>query len=890
MANKLSLSRKKTQGQAMVEFALILPILLLMVYGLMETGRLLFIYASTVTAARQAARYGAATGTSDNGMPYYQDCAGITTAANRLGIIHRFNQIEISYDGGVDANLARQPVSQPPAPGNDTPDCGEYAAAQNGDRVMVTVQTRWEPITPLLPFEGFDITSTSARTILASVPINVTALPPTFSGTGAHISVSTTASSSTYSSVGQVITFTYTITSDGSATVNGAFTLSDSTGQVSNITCSTNPPSLPIGSTMTCTSARTITQADLDNGYFSHTIVFDSSNAPDGTNTHVIYAVQNPQITLVKSSNVAASTTSVTYTYVLQNTGNVTIKSSDGTANSYEITDDKIGAICSNTVNLAPGNQVTCTKAYTVTNADKNAGEVINVGTATAYYQRYESGTNSYVRTPVTVNSNTVTVYTAALSLNILYEPAVFSTPQTITFRFRVYNNTNATITNPDIEISSFTGDNATAADLQTMINNTGDTDGGQCPATIGAGSSGDCTVTYAVNQADIDIEEITITARAISDSGLYNSKYMTRTITIAADPKMNLTVAVSPGNTSANPATKINSVVTYTYTVTNTGNVTLTVTVSDPTVTTTSITCAASTLAPGASTTCTGTRTMTDEELDNNSFVTSTGTATGVFKGRNYYKTATATVWTSSGPRMKLTVTGTPTSFQGEGVTISLSYTITNTGNATLNAPFTWSGLPTGATTPSCAASVAPGASITCTGTYVTKQTDLTASGLTSSITVTSSGASSVTSNPVATLSIPFIAPTTCVVKHSVLSSSTSGMGMTIRNDNAYGIRISLLEVTFTDRTSPDQFINLVTINGTTIWSSNSNNDSPYTINSGFVNTGAMLIAPNATVSLSIGFKRSYTSSASQKIIVRFSSPGCTDYILDSSDLTQLQ
>ena len=40
----------------MVEFALVLPILLTMLYGMMEVGRLLFIFASTVTAARQAAR------------------------------------------------------------------------------------------------------------------------------------------------------------------------------------------------------------------------------------------------------------------------------------------------------------------------------------------------------------------------------------------------------------------------------------------------------------------------------------------------------------------------------------------------------------------------------------------------------------------------------------------------------------------------------------------------------------------------------------------------------------------------------------------------------------------------------------------------------------------
>jgi Flp pilus assembly protein TadG len=42
--------RKKTRGQTMVEFALILPLLLTTMYGVMEFGRLLFIYVTTTSA------------------------------------------------------------------------------------------------------------------------------------------------------------------------------------------------------------------------------------------------------------------------------------------------------------------------------------------------------------------------------------------------------------------------------------------------------------------------------------------------------------------------------------------------------------------------------------------------------------------------------------------------------------------------------------------------------------------------------------------------------------------------------------------------------------------------------------------------------------------------
>ena len=60
--NLCTLNPKKNKAQAMVEFALVLPILLMLLYGILEAGRLLFIYSTIVTASRQAVRYGSATG------------------------------------------------------------------------------------------------------------------------------------------------------------------------------------------------------------------------------------------------------------------------------------------------------------------------------------------------------------------------------------------------------------------------------------------------------------------------------------------------------------------------------------------------------------------------------------------------------------------------------------------------------------------------------------------------------------------------------------------------------------------------------------------------------------------------------------------------------------
>ncbi len=79
---------QKSPAQAMVEFALVLPVLLLLIYGILEVGRLLFIYSSVVSAARQAARYGSTTGVNASGTFRYRDCDRYAGRSPESGI-HR---------------------------------------------------------------------------------------------------------------------------------------------------------------------------------------------------------------------------------------------------------------------------------------------------------------------------------------------------------------------------------------------------------------------------------------------------------------------------------------------------------------------------------------------------------------------------------------------------------------------------------------------------------------------------------------------------------------------------------------------------------------------------------------------------------------------------------
>src|SRR5512138_3072188 len=75
---------KLQTAQGIVEFALVLPLLLLLILGIFAFGHLFFSYSSVVSASREAARWGAAVG-GDGTSTRYQDCDAIRQQAVRVG-------------------------------------------------------------------------------------------------------------------------------------------------------------------------------------------------------------------------------------------------------------------------------------------------------------------------------------------------------------------------------------------------------------------------------------------------------------------------------------------------------------------------------------------------------------------------------------------------------------------------------------------------------------------------------------------------------------------------------------------------------------------------------------------------------------------------------------
>lgn len=153
---------QEPKGQNMVEFTLILPILLLLILGIIEAGRLMFFYSAVMLSSREAVRYGSASGEVTGTTTYYEDCTGIKDAAMRIGSFAGVSaeNVTISYDHG--------------------PGTGTFATCSSvgsqivglGDRILVQVATNWTPVVTLVNLSGFPITSQSSRMIVKDVSID----------------------------------------------------------------------------------------------------------------------------------------------------------------------------------------------------------------------------------------------------------------------------------------------------------------------------------------------------------------------------------------------------------------------------------------------------------------------------------------------------------------------------------------------------------------------------------------------------------------------------------------------------------------------------------------------------------------------------------------------
>jgi len=154
-------NKRAPKAQALVEFALAIPIVLVLVVGMLEVGRLIAYYSAVNSASREAARHGAATGL-DSGVYRYCQVDEIRAKAKDAG-----------FFAGVQGNATDVIIEYDTGPGTAKYDPCATGKLANGTRIVVTVKVTYVPV---VSFPSSNVTrtvqSTSARTVMSVVNVS----------------------------------------------------------------------------------------------------------------------------------------------------------------------------------------------------------------------------------------------------------------------------------------------------------------------------------------------------------------------------------------------------------------------------------------------------------------------------------------------------------------------------------------------------------------------------------------------------------------------------------------------------------------------------------------------------------------------------------------------
>ncbi|MEE9512586.1 MAG: TadE/TadG family type IV pilus assembly protein [Anaerolineales bacterium] len=152
------MNKQNRKGQGLVEFAVVMPMILTLIMGIVEFGRLMIIYTGAATASREAARYGASVGFNASGIEHFRDCDGIRATAKRISGLTPIEDSDITIQ-------------------YDNPSTGFFDAScpptqfELGDRIVVQVNLTFDPIVPLVNIPPIPIVSETKRTVLRDVYI-----------------------------------------------------------------------------------------------------------------------------------------------------------------------------------------------------------------------------------------------------------------------------------------------------------------------------------------------------------------------------------------------------------------------------------------------------------------------------------------------------------------------------------------------------------------------------------------------------------------------------------------------------------------------------------------------------------------------------------------------
>jgi uncharacterized repeat protein (TIGR01451 family) len=483
-------------------------------------------------------------------------------------------------------------------------------------------------------------------------------------------------------SFGDLLTYTITTTNTGNITQSNVV-VSDPILNPASTTCVT----LPVGAQCILSGTYTVSQADVNAGKIVNvaTVVSDEVGPYEASITTPIG--QHPEMTINKTlltnvTGVAGQT--LIYKIVVTNTGNTTL-------NNVAVSDLKLTPQLSFCAAVLPGQTCTLTGAYLVTQADIDAGQIVN--TANAISDETPPATTE-LTTPVPQYPSITTVKTLVTDVS-----GGIAVGDVLTYSVKVTNTGNTTLHNITVSDPMLTPTSKTCATL--------------APAGI-------CihTGTYVVQQSDIDAGQIVNTG--IGDSDETDPVPSQITTTIEQTPAMTIAKTM---DTDISAGVMAGDILTYTVTITNAGNITLNnVVVSDNKITPASATCAS--VAPNGTCSLTGTYTLTQADIDAGE-IGNTGTGDS---DETDPVTTTITTPLPQNPMLTVVKTAAQSVYTAIGEEINYTITVTNTGNVTIdNIEITDANADLGSI--SCSGtSLLPGEFLTCTAIHTIDMDDMLA------------------------------------------------------------------------------------------------------------------------------------------------------------------
>ncbi|MDO8484629.1 MAG: TadE/TadG family type IV pilus assembly protein [Candidatus Limnocylindrales bacterium] len=161
---------KGSGGQTLVEFALVLPLFLLLVFGLIDMGRLVYMNSTISQAAREATRVAAVEASwigstrSDCNQTGGPVCPA-NVAAFRADVLAAANRMMAPFGSIADADLYTSCTTTPPTPVTTTT-CNYLTDVAADQFASVRTELVFRPLTPVISSFISSITTSGSATMV----------------------------------------------------------------------------------------------------------------------------------------------------------------------------------------------------------------------------------------------------------------------------------------------------------------------------------------------------------------------------------------------------------------------------------------------------------------------------------------------------------------------------------------------------------------------------------------------------------------------------------------------------------------------------------------------------------------------------------------------------